>query len=386
MTSLAAAATLGLLLLQVSGLAASDKDGGRQKDPGSRTGDLELRDLSAEDRRLKAKKWVTPFQLEKLPLEQVNSDKTLPNAGRFKIADGVTVAVTSPNYPDEYGSFIWTSWKIEPSSADAPLRLSCDTFDLAHGDYIVVRESKRRRVVLDASDGPPDLETGGALVLELRSGRRGRGRLRCSVRAGGAARPTATETATSTITTTSTPVGGTDFWWLTVTPKPVTAPTKPPTKPPTGAPAVAPTKPSTVAPPVAPAVAPTKPPTVAPLKESLLPLFNNPDGAVRPICLPKLACGGGSGGAAACFQDRISVLAGWGVLRSGSKKRPPVVHHVSVPVVTNDACSANYAADNVKITSRMLCAGLAAGGKDTCQVRQRGREGARGKRKEAEGG
>lgn len=61
-----------------------------------------------------------------------------------------------------------------------------------------------------------------------------------------------------------------------------------------------------------------------------------------------------------------STVIGWGRLESQGA-RPAVLHHVSVPVVTNQVCASGYAPQHISITGNMLCAGLAQGGKDSCQ-------------------
>ena len=61
-----------------------------------------------------------------------------------------------------------------------------------------------------------------------------------------------------------------------------------------------------------------------------------------------------------------SVVVGWGRLQEGGATSP-LLQQVVVPFVTKSKCEAGYAPDGISITDNMLCAGLAAGGKDSCQ-------------------
>jgi trypsin len=59
-------------------------------------------------------------------------------------------------------------------------------------------------------------------------------------------------------------------------------------------------------------------------------------------------------------------VTGWGALTEGGYL-PAVLQTLDVPVVANDVCSAKYSGFN-DVTDRMFCAGVDAGGKDSCQV------------------
>ncbi|MBI1298923.1 trypsin-like serine protease [bacterium] len=62
----------------------------------------------------------------------------------------------------------------------------------------------------------------------------------------------------------------------------------------------------------------------------------------------------------------LSTIVGWGdTLENGPGSYSDVLRQVQVPVVSNDICNAP-ASYNGKVTSRMLCAGFAEGGKDAC--------------------
>ena len=103
-------------------------------------------------------------------------------------------------------------------------------------------------------------------------------------------------------------------------------------------------------------------PTLGRLSRSIRKLLRSPDGRVRAICLPTSSCPG-------CLAGRTAVLAGWGVLRPSTTDVPASVQHVQIPIMTNSACRAAYAKDQIGITKNMVCAGFEKGGKDTCQVR-----------------
>ncbi|KAH7032625.1 LOW QUALITY PROTEIN: trypsin-like cysteine/serine peptidase domain-containing protein [Microdochium trichocladiopsis] len=60
-----------------------------------------------------------------------------------------------------------------------------------------------------------------------------------------------------------------------------------------------------------------------------------------------------------------AVTAGWGTTSEGSGSLPTALRKVTVPVVSRATCQAAYGASSV--TTSMICAGLAAGGKDSCQ-------------------
>lgn len=57
--------------------------------------------------------------------------------------------------------------------------------------------------------------------------------------------------------------------------------------------------------------------------------------------------------------------AGWGTTSENSSTLPSALRKVSVPVVARATCQAEYADVN-PVTTNMFCAGLAAGGKDSC--------------------
>lgn len=48
-------------------------------------------------------------------------------------------------------------------------------------------------------------------------------------------------------------------------------------------------------------------------------------------------------------------------------RQPKSLHEVTVPTMTNEACKATEYDDD-EITDNMICAGVAEGGKDSCQV------------------
>lgn len=56
-------------------------------------------------------------------------------------------------------------------------------------------------------------------------------------------------------------------------------------------------------------------------------------------------------------------VSGWGTQQSGAQTLPTALQWVDVPILTNAKCSQSYNG----ITSSMICAGYAAGGKDSCQ-------------------
>ena len=62
---------------------------------------------------------------------------------------------------------------------------------------------------------------------------------------------------------------------------------------------------------------------------------------------------------------QIATITGWGDLFSGANQGTDDLREVSVPIVSQAVCRDSYG--NSSITDSMLCAGLAAGGKDSCQ-------------------
>jgi secreted trypsin-like serine protease len=60
-----------------------------------------------------------------------------------------------------------------------------------------------------------------------------------------------------------------------------------------------------------------------------------------------------------------ALVAGWGDT-TGNEMYTRVLREVQVPIVTHSDCNDANSYDG-DITSRMICAGLAAGGKDSCQ-------------------
>lgn len=60
-----------------------------------------------------------------------------------------------------------------------------------------------------------------------------------------------------------------------------------------------------------------------------------------------------------------SQTAGWGTTSSGGSTLPVDLRKVTVPIVSRTTCQSNYGTSAV--TTSMVCAGLAAGGKDSCQ-------------------
>lgn len=59
----------------------------------------------------------------------------------------------------------------------------------------------------------------------------------------------------------------------------------------------------------------------------------------------------------------LVTITGWGTLESGGSL-PDVLQKVQVNIVDNSKCKSAY---SVMLTSRMLCAAVEGGGKDTCQ-------------------
>uniref|UniRef100_A0A8C6TIG8 Peptidase S1 domain-containing protein n=1 Tax=Neogobius melanostomus TaxID=47308 RepID=A0A8C6TIG8_9GOBI len=78
---------------------------------------------------------------------------------------------------------------------------------------------------------------------------------------------------------------------------------------------------------------------------------------IRPVCLAA------SGSTFHAGTD--SWITGWGSIGSGSKRTN--LMEVEVPVVGNRKCKCDYAGVFL-INDNMICAGLEAGGKDSCQV------------------
>lgn len=60
----------------------------------------------------------------------------------------------------------------------------------------------------------------------------------------------------------------------------------------------------------------------------------------------------------------LVTTSGWGVLRDGGMSVSQKLMKVSLPLVPQKVCEASYPS---KLTDRMMCAGLAEGGKDSCQ-------------------
>ncbi|XP_064113619.1 chymotrypsinogen B-like [Macrobrachium nipponense] len=76
-----------------------------------------------------------------------------------------------------------------------------------------------------------------------------------------------------------------------------------------------------------------------------------------PVCLPVL-------GSIESYAGQIATITGWGKLAYNTNSYPPELHEVEVVVASNAACTRDY---GTQFTSNMLCAGIAAGGKDSCQ-------------------
>ncbi|KAH8892621.1 trypsin-like serine protease [Thozetella sp. PMI_491] len=59
-----------------------------------------------------------------------------------------------------------------------------------------------------------------------------------------------------------------------------------------------------------------------------------------------------------------TTTAGWGLTSESGSTLPSALRKVSVPVITRASCQSEYGTSAV--TTNMFCAGLAAGGKDSC--------------------
>ncbi|WP_459872984.1 S1 family peptidase [Endothiovibrio diazotrophicus] len=60
-----------------------------------------------------------------------------------------------------------------------------------------------------------------------------------------------------------------------------------------------------------------------------------------------------------------STVIGWGTTSASQNLYPYILHQVSLPLVSNEACQASYSTR--AITNNMICAGNGLGGRDSCQ-------------------
>jgi trypsin len=85
------------------------------------------------------------------------------------------------------------------------------------------------------------------------------------------------------------------------------------------------------------------------------------DSTYRPIDLNKVEIAVPEG------ADQFMVwTSGWGTTSEGSYTLPKILQKVEIPLVSKATCNAAEVY-NGDITDRMICAGLAKGGKDSCQ-------------------
>lgn len=81
---------------------------------------------------------------------------------------------------------------------------------------------------------------------------------------------------------------------------------------------------------------------------------------IMPICLPKKA--------ALIRTDDIGTVSGWGLTQRGFLARN--LMFVDLPIVDHQKCTAAYEKQRSpggRVTANMLCAGLEAGGRDSCR-------------------
>lgn len=62
----------------------------------------------------------------------------------------------------------------------------------------------------------------------------------------------------------------------------------------------------------------------------------------------------------------LATTTGWGDTLVSGKRFPNALRKVQVPIVTNQVCNGRRSYDG-DVTAKMVCAGFAAGGKDSCQ-------------------
>jgi secreted trypsin-like serine protease len=89
-------------------------------------------------------------------------------------------------------------------------------------------------------------------------------------------------------------------------------------------------------------------PAVPNARVQVLPLVTAFDGALQAPGVP-------------------ATVTGWGTRTAGQGDYPDLLYQVAVPIVDPPVCAFTYAAKNLLVNGNMLCAGLAAGGKDSCQ-------------------
>jgi len=86
-------------------------------------------------------------------------------------------------------------------------------------------------------------------------------------------------------------------------------------------------------------------------------------GAIQPVTLAA------PGEFALLAPERLATVTGWGTRTSSALDFPHALYQTTVPLVTQEFCSAAYQALDplAEITANMLCAGYVEGGKDSCQ-------------------
>lgn len=80
---------------------------------------------------------------------------------------------------------------------------------------------------------------------------------------------------------------------------------------------------------------------------------------VQPIALPA--------GGQMTEAGTDCIVTGWGTLSEGAFGLPNVLNKVTVPVVSDEECNADYGSSGINVADSMICAGLKEGGKDSCQ-------------------
>lgn len=69
------------------------------------------------------------------------------------------------------------------------------------------------------------------------------------------------------------------------------------------------------------------------------------------------------------MQDgKMGLVSGWGDIKEGSAIGSSILQAVNLPKYNTKTCTEAYSNTDGPITDRMVCFGIAEGGKSSCQV------------------